>query len=403
MADNEKLTTRYHYSFIHNVFASFYEDVLEYFTGYLQPRFEHTVVSSYDKAVEFLAKKDQYDREIDQPNLPALILNPSGDFEISENGGLQFWRFPNLAPALIKRLFYPVYQDSNMIITVGFSRFKGTMEIISLVNSVYEYMDTKVLFTQIFGGLNRYIYPRYFDSVIIIPDELYNYRYTNEYTGVNYKIDWEGAGATEQLIKTTNQNEMVIPVHIKPWFRLTGMSDGSEKYGGSDKLASWRLVSNIEYEVEMPSFLILESDYLAENIKMTIKYGSAYSAYTSHQPPNHREVIVSSWDLGLDDTSNSEIDYDTTSEIDYKKSLVFKTRYYHIITTQEAESTIDVDITLPETITDKDYLVVNSRYGEMEYGDHYTIVNNGNTLRIKVDNVTLAANQIVELYVYEDV
>jgi len=402
MADVNKVPTRYHYEYIHNVFASFYEDVLEYFSGYLQPRFEHTVVSTYDKAVEYLTKVDQYDREVDQPNLPAMILNPSGDFGISENGGMQFWRFPNLAPALAKRLFYPVYQDSNMMVTVGFSRFKGTMEIISLVNSIYEYMDVKVLFTQIFGGENRPIYPRYFDSIIIIPDALHNYRYKNEYTKANYKIDWAGAGANIQLIRTTNQNEYVIPVHIKPWFKLIGMSDGSEKYGGTDKLSSWRLVSNIEYEVEIPTYMMLESDYLAENMKMTIKYGSAYSAYTSHQPPNNRDIIKTSWVWGLDDTSNSEIDYDTTSEIDYTKSLVFKTRYYHVITEQEAQSTTDIDITLPETITDKDYLVVNSRYGEMEYGDHYTIINDGNTLRLKVDNVTLSANQIIELYVYTD-
>lgn len=402
MADSDKIPTRYHYSFIHNIFASFYEDVLEYFAGYLQPRFEHTVVSTYDKAVEYLTKRDQYDREVDQPNLPALILNPSGDFEISENGGMQFWRFPNLAPAMIKRLFYPVYQDSNMIVTVGFSRFKGTMEVISLLNSIYEYMDVKVLFTQIFGGLNRPIFPRYFDSVIIIPDELYNYRYRNEYTGADYKIDWDGAGANIQLIKTTNREEHVIPVHIKPWFKLTGMSDGSEKYGGSDKLASWRLVSNIEYEVEVPTYIVLESDYLAENMKLNIKLGSAYSAYTSHQPPVNKEIIKSSWDWGLDDTSNSEIDYDTTSQIDYTKSLIFKTRYYHVITSAEASSTTDIDISLPEPITDPDYLIVNSRYGEMDYGDHYIIVDGGNTLRIKVDNVTLSANQIIELYVYDD-
>ena len=113
------------------------------------------------------------------------------------------------------------------------------------------------------------------------------------------------------------------------------MSDGSEKYGGTDKLANWRLVSNIEYEIEIPTYMMLESDYLAQNMKMNIKYGSAYSAYTNHQPPNNKEIIKSSWDWGLDDTSNSEIDYDTTSQIDYTKSLVFKTRYYHIITEEE--------------------------------------------------------------------
>lgn len=404
MGDADRNPNRYHYSYIHNVFASFYKDVLEYFAGYLQPRFEYTVVSTYDKAVEFITKKDQYDREIDRPDLPALILNPSGDFGISENGGKQMWRFPNLAPALIKRLFTPVYQDSNMLITVGFSRFKGEIEIISLLPSVYEYMDTKVLFTQIFGGENRYIYPQYFDSVIIIPDALYNYTYTNQYTGVHYKINWDSAGATQQLIKTTNQNEYVLPVHIKPIFKLTGMSDGSEKYGGTDKLASWRFVANIEYEVEMPTYMILESDYLAENIQMTIKFGSAYSAYSNHQPPINRNITKTSWDWGLDETSNSEIDLDrdTTCEIEYVKHLVFKTRYYHIVTASEAASKTNIYITLPETILDKDNLLVNSRYGTMNYGDHYIIIDDGTRLEIKVEDVTLIVGQVIELYVYNE-
>lgn len=396
------ISTRYHYEFIHNVFSCFYEDALEYFAGYLQPRMEHTIVSTYDKAVEYLTKVDQYDREVDQPNLPALILNPSGDFNISENGGMQFWRFPNLAPGLIKRLFYPIYQDNNIVVTCGFSRFKGEIELIALVNSVYEYMDLKVLYLQIFGGVNRIIYPSVFNGFIILPEELYNYQYTNEYTGKSYTMDWAGAGASDRLIKTTNKTEHIYPVNMRPWFRLTGMSDGSTKYGGTDKLAEWRLVTTIEYEIEAPSFIVLETDYLAENLKMNINMGSTYSVYSSYQPPMNRSILKTHWDWELNEESDSELDTDATASIVFTKDLIFKTRYYHIVTESEAESETDVDVTLPETIDDPDYLLVNYRYGTMDYGDHYTIINNGETLRIKVDNTTLVKNTAIELYVYTD-
>jgi len=402
MADSNKIETRYHYEYINNVFSSFYKSILDYFATYLQPRFEYQTVSTYDKAVEYLSKKDQYGREIDQPNLPALILNPSGEFGISDNGGMQFWRFPNLAPALIKRLFYPIYQDSNVLVTVGFSRIKGEMEIITLVNSPYEYIDTKMLFLQIFGGFNRLIYPQWFSSYIIIPDSLLNYTYYNEYTGLHYKLDWESAGATEVLVKSTNKNEIVCPVYIKPWFKLTSMSDGSSKYGGTDKLYDWRLVSTIEYEVEVPSFIVLESDYLAENINLSINFGTVFSTHPKFQPPANRELTRYHWDFGLDDTSNSTANYDTTSEIEYTKHLVFNTRYYHVITESEAASITDVDISLPETIDDPDYLLVNSKSGLLNYNDHYSIIDNGNTLQIKVDYVTLTEGQIIELYVYKD-
>lgn len=396
------ITTRYHYEFIHNVFSCFFEDALEYFAGYLQPRFTHTVVSTYDKAVEYLTKVDQYDREVDQPNLPALILNPSGDFNISENGGMQLWRFPNLGPGLIKRLFYPMYQDNNLIITCGFSRFKGEIELIALVNSIYEYLDLKVLYLQIFGGMNRIIYPTVFNGFIIIPESLYNYKYTNEYTGVSYTIDWESAGVSDQLIKTTNRTEHIFPVNIRPWFKLTGMSDGSTKYGGTDKLADWRLVTTVEYEIEAPSFIVLESDYLAENMKMNINVGSSYSVYPDYQPPTDKIISKSSWDWGLNEDTDSNLDTDATADIVYSKEILFKTRYYHIVSDSESKSTTDVDVSLPEVIDDPDYLIVNYRYGELLYGDHYTIVDNGETLRIKVDNVTLIKNTAIELYVYSD-
>ena len=399
---DDLITTRYHYEFIHNVFSCFYQDTLEYFSNYLQPRMEHTVVSTYDKAVEYLSKLDQYDHEIDQPNLPALILNPSGDFNISENGGMQFWRFPNLAPGLNKRLFYPIYQDDNVLVTCGFSRFKGEIELIALVNSIYEYLDLKVLYLQIFGGMNRIIYPSVFTGFIILPDELYNYEYSNEYTGKSYTMDWTSAGSTDQLIKTTNRTEHIYPVSIRPWFKLTGMSDGSTKYGGTDKLADWRLLTTVEFEIEAPSFIVLESDYLAENLKMNINMGSTYSVYSEYKPPNTRLVSKSTWDWGLNPESDSDLDTDATAHISYSKELTFKTRYYHVVTASEAQSETDVDIILPEVIDDPDYLLVNYRYGPLDYGDHYTIVENGEVLRIKVDNVSLVRNTAIELYMYSD-
>ena len=72
------LPQREMYFFIHNIYANFFKDSLDYFSLHLYPRFEHRVVATYDKAVEYITKTCQYDREMDRPTLPALILNPSG-------------------------------------------------------------------------------------------------------------------------------------------------------------------------------------------------------------------------------------------------------------------------------------------------------------------------------------
>ena len=221
--DDSLITTRYHYTFIHNVIGHFFKDSLEYFGDYLYPRFQYQVMATYDKAVEYLSKKEKYNREINKPILPALILNPSGELNLAEanTGAKQLFRFPNLAPGLLKRVYEPVYQDSHVQIYPGFTRLKGEIELIMLFDSFYEYCDARIYLLQMFGGTDRPIYPQYFNSFIILGSDLYNYVYKNDVTGVSYKLDWGSAGAYETLIKSTNREENVIPCTIKPIFKLS--------------------------------------------------------------------------------------------------------------------------------------------------------------------------------------
>jgi hypothetical protein len=400
-SDDDKNQNRYHYYFIHGVFGNFYKDVLDYFV-YLYPRFDYTVVSTYSKAVEYLNKKNKLGRENDKPNLPALILNPSGEFEPADISGKQLHRYPNLAPGINKNLYEPIYQDKQMIIYPGFSRIKGEIEIVTLFDSFYEYADYKTFMIQIFGGLDRPIWPSFFNSYIIIPDELVNYKYHNEYEGITYNIDWESAGAYEKLIRSTNKTELVVPLVVKPIIKMTGMSDGSNRYGATDDLADWRLVLSLEFEVEMPTFMNLESDYLLENINFDFRFSSAFSIYNNENIPVNKNVIKTHYDILMDSTSN-DLNYsfeDTTSEIVYDVDLVLKNRYVHIITQDEATSESNVEIQLEENIDDINKLIVNSKNGIMNYGSHYEI-SNENILVLKIDNMSLLKDQIIEIYIYE--
>jgi hypothetical protein len=401
--------TRETYHFIHNVFGHFFKDMLDYFSTTLYPRFEYRVVGTYDKAVEYLAKRSQYDRETDQPLLPALVLNPSGEFSPADAnaGGKQLWRFPNLAPSMIKRIFNPVYQDDHLIMHAAFIRIKGEFELIMLLNSFYEYCDLRLLLINYFGGLDRIIYPRFFSSFIILPDSFLTYEYQNEYTGTNYNIDWTTADASNQLVRSTARNEVVLPVNIKPQISLVSMADASNRYGGPDKIAEWRLTATINYEIEMPNYMVLESDYLAENVHLEMRYGSAFSLYNDYQPPVNRQIYNYHWDWGLDETSNSRVTYlnadDATCETGFVGDYVYKTRYFHEVTSADAAEDPYLDIDLPETITDKLVLIVNSKHGALNFGDHYIIVDKGDTLRIKMDNVNLKAGWFLELFYYEDI
>ena len=58
---------------------------------------------------------------------------------------------------------------------------------------------------------------------------------------------------------------------------------------------------------------------------------------------------------------------------------------------------------IPEQIIEQKKLIVNSSGGEMAYGDHYVISSDGWSLTFKVEYVSLSKDQIIELYVYEEV
>jgi hypothetical protein len=369
------------------------------------------VIGTYDKAVEYIQKTCQYERETDMPMLPALILNPSGEFEPADAnaGGAQYWRYPNLSPTLAKRLFKPIYKDQHVIVNASFIRIKGEIELIMLLNSFYEYCDIRMLFINMFGGMNRIIYPRFFSSFIILPESFSLYKYENEYTGVEYNLDWSTSGAEELLVRSTARNEMVLPLNIKPQLALQGLSDASNRYGGADGIAEWKLGATINYEIELPNYLIIETDYLAEKIDFEFRYGSAFSEYNDFQPPDNRILKNFSWDWGLNFNTNTpdKLDIpmdpsDTTCETVFVGDFIFNTRYFHEVVQADIDTTGNLLITLPEQIIEPKILIVNSKEGEMAYGDHYRIINNGWTLEIRTtDTVKLEVGWFLELFVYK--
>ena len=402
-------TIREHSFFIHSAFGHFFKDSLDFFSSYLYPRFEWTVVSTFDKAVEYIQKKDKLEgRESDKPNLPALILNPIGDFGLADanTGARQLYRFPNLAPKFNTKMYFPIYQDENVILSPGFTRVKGEFELIMLCNSFYEYTDLRIFLIQIFGGNDRPIMPRWFNSFIVIPEELINYNYTNDITGLSYILDWSDANATTALVKSTAKNELVFPTVIYPQYKMINISDGSEKYGGPDKLAEWKLSVNIEYEVEIPTFLVLQADYLAEKININIGYGSAYSVNDTFGAPkpliNEHSTIVE-WDSSLEEQSNSVITIPAEADSVTSNEYILENRYYHIITITEAvDSTSNVLIELPYQLDEiNNKIKVLGKNGYLDRGDHYNIGTPATNISIIVDNVNLSEGDIIELYIYK--
>jgi len=408
------------YFFIHNVYAHFFDDTLNYFANYLYPRFHHQVVGTYDKAVEYINKKIQYNNEHDMPNLPAIILNPSGEFHISDanSGAHQLWRFPNLSkgnPGLKLRLFDPIYQDNHVAIHPMFTRMKGEIELILLLNSFYEYCDMKMFLYQIFGGLNRPIYPSIFRTFLIIPDEMLNFEYYNPVTDIRYNIDWESAGAYETLIRTTNREETVVPVNIKPRYTMVGISDASMKYGGIDKLADWRLSVSLEYEIEMPWFIHMKTDYAIDVVEMNFGVDSYMgNADTIIDNVDNIDTFRGTTDWGLEDgrhgvpISKEEAMENRVFEKEEWKKNGF---YIYKFTEEDIDNLSNNGITdgyiIPIKLDDENKMYIISKYGTLSYKIDYETsdVNVKDTLvqfivNKEDSNIVWSIDDLVEMYCF---
>ena len=395
------------YLYIHNVFGHFYKDTLNWLS-YIYPRFNWKVLGTYEKSVEYLNKLCEFGRETDKPLFPALILNPTGDFTPADAiaGGRQLWRYPTLAPSFVKRVYDPIYQDQNILVTPGFIRIKGDMEVIIMTASFYEYCDIRMFMLNTFGGLDRVIYPLFFNSFIVLPQEFLDYEYYNEYTKLRYKIDWETTDAYKYLVRTIAQDKLVVPLRVKPQYSLVSISDGSTRYGGSDNLPEWKLQATINFEIELPNYMVLESDYLTTSIDFNIEYGSAFSIYHdfTEPPPDYRNIITKRFKTALDETCN-------TSFVPYPEALPgsdnseysIQARYFHFVTQEQVDSTANIVIDLPLEIDDQRELILFTYTGELDYGDVYLLSDDGKQLIIKRNKIVLTVDQVLELYVYKKV
>jgi hypothetical protein len=179
---------------------------------------------------------------------------------------------------------------------------------------------------------------------------------------------------------------------------MTGMSDGSKKYGGTDELAEWRLVCTFEYEIEIPSYLYFVSNYLAKSLEVNIKLGSAYSYYSTNSAPVNVLRFERTWEYDDVTLETPELTSDVTTDL---PDLIFKVRYYHVITETDLLDENYVTINSPEEITDQKLIKVFSNEGEYIYDYHYKI--KGDQIILQREYVTsLEEDQIIDIFVYRE-
>jgi len=284
MTKFNETTVGYHH-YCNNCMGMFFRGILNYFADELYP-FNYKVIATYNKAVEFFNKKIETGQEIDTQILPAITLDPSGEFLPEERGGKFLWQYPNLYPAFGAKLFDSIYKDNDMIVTPVFTRFSGNMEMICWLNSVYEYIDFRTLMIMWSGGINRIIRPKGLWSYIVLPDEILNYEYNKILVDGSeeiLKIDWRTTDAVVTLIKNMNQERIVYPVLLTPFLQIENISDASQKHPGTD-LAAYKLSITFKYEIDLPTFIFIKNVTQIQTIKVSVEMGPFHSKYNIDDP-----------------------------------------------------------------------------------------------------------------------
>ena len=393
--------------FIHNILSDYYKSLLDYFSNYYS-RFNYKIISTYDKAIQYIKnKQDQFGREIDKPNLPAIILDPTGELNISDSSGRQLRRFPKIMSGGAKLNNKAIYMDDDVIIYPGFVRLVGEINVILLLSSFYEYCDVRLLFLQQFSGTERYSNEMEFSSYIILPDEIVFYEYDNEITNVKHELDWFKFSVVKDVVKTINSEKFLYNVCIKPIIKLTGISDASEKYGGSDDISQWKLNLSFEYEIEIPWYLSLHINHLVKYVNFNINVDDISSISMSNYVPKERYQLVYSMNIyDLDDPFSRSMEIRSPSNQESTKNItLIDKQIYEVLKYDVDPNNEDLNLVINNQYKITDYNLVTIVFPErvLQPLTEFTIDNVNININRQTDVFKkLKENDIIEIYYYKE-
>ena len=348
---------------VNTTYSSFIKSLADLFRTEFFPRSKEIVISTYEKCVERERKRREEASENYSPRFPFLTINPEMNFEPEEKAGRFFYNYPGFMNFFGAQQWSPrIYEDSNLFLAPVFNRYRGDIEIIVWAASVYEIIDLRARSFQFFGGLERILKPN-FEGYFIFPGEIRLYKYENPYTDESYYIDWSKSLAETFLIKVINQNKMIWPFQISPMIKLTGVSDGSDRYGNpsEDAISEHRIILSLSWESWIPVHLALVSEAfppICHSFEIDLEIGYQYSRISEDvgrtvSVPIHK---IATYLDSTDSTSLTRVD------------LIWDQTFAYFLTASDIETFAednDVTVTLPDEIADCSYLQILSKLGKL--------------------------------------
>lgn len=393
----------HHIEYQNQIFSAFISGLGDYIRNDLFPRAKDTVISTHSKAVEMVRNRKNLAGENWSPKFPFLVVSPSMNFLPDQLVGKSMHNYPNYNVGLGARLYNPrIYEDDDLFIAINLNRFSDTMDITCWCSSIYEVIDVRMRIIQMFGGIGRYIQPRNIDCMILLPEYLENYTYTNRYTEESKTLDWTGNPYTESmLIRNINQEKLTYTVTLRPMIRLNSIDDQSDSWGGGGNMLSDHKVSiNLEWETNIPTHLTLvERKMPRPSVPITFEMAHNFRYIAN---PLDNDVMIKV----LDDISSVAVtQIDSTSRTVEKKTLTYLSSENYIVSSSDVSSfqnNENVRITPGVSIPDSRYIRVHGKYGYLNEPIHYDVDTSSGEIKLYGQNMkNLVENDILTMIYYE--
>lgn len=282
---HQRTDDKFYCFYVNHCLMDVFSGIMSWFSESYYNAFKHKILGGYDKAIQeirmHLNKKDQ--AEI--LPLPSISLNPFGDITVDPKFA-QLWRVPSIGTNLASLYMDPIYEDEYFGFSVIANRFVGNFEVIIYCASAYEYLDFFVQTSMWFhGGFNRRVRPGLIHTNCIIPDDVI----LGSYGDAPY--DWSETGITKQFIKSMNGDYFLYPITLGPQIWLTSATNGSTVYG-EDDLASYKLQLSIEYDVDLPTHIIVRSNDRIKDMNIRLSTSDVVYVPLTEVIENETNTIV---------------------------------------------------------------------------------------------------------------
>ena len=404
MPDNTGLeplvqTSPHHVTYINQIFTNFISGIGDYIRTDLFPRAKDTVISTNSKAVEMVRNRKNLAGENWSPKFPFLVITPNLDFRPDPVLGQMLHCYPNFTARFASKLYNPrLYEDDDVYIAPVVNRYVGTMEVTAWCSSIYEAIDLRVNVIQMFGGEGKIIQPRNLDCLIVIPEFLENYVYTNRYTEVSRTLDWSSSMAEVKLIRNINQERLTYPITLRPYLRLSSIDDNSDQFGGSgSSLADYRVVLQLEWEANIPVHLVMvEKKMPRPSVPITFEI--------NHHFQYIRNPIDTSSTIKIPDEIFSTAVKDTSSGEVESKFLTYKSSENYIITADDiVKFTNNENLYITPGVSgilDSRYIRVHGKYGYLAEPVHYDIDLASGDIKLHGQNMKLLEEGDILTFIY---